>query len=92
MKKSTGKKVRFELLAEPGAKVFVAGTFNGWDSSQSPMKENPNSGRYVAEVKVPPGRHEYKFVINDNWQVDPNCSEWVPNGCGSLNSVISVPA
>ena len=27
---------------------------------------------------------------NDVWCVDPECSEWVPNGIGSLNSVVTV--
>ena len=90
MKKSRGKKVSFQLTAEPGSEVFVAGTFNQWDAGQHRMRDNPHSGVYRIALVLPPGRHEYKFVVNGEWRVDPNCPEWVPNDKGSLNSVLSV--
>jgi 5'-AMP-activated protein kinase regulatory beta subunit len=90
MKKAAGKKVQFELEAEAGSKVFVAGTFNEWDPTKNPMKDNPNSGKFVTTMLLPAGRHEYKFVVNGEWRVDPKCSEWTPNDCGSLNSVLTV--
>jgi 1,4-alpha-glucan branching enzyme len=90
MKKAQGRKVRFELDAESGSQVAVAGTFNDWDPTRTLMKDNPGSGRFATTVKLSPGRHEYKFVVNGDWRVDPECPEWVPNGCGSLNSVVCV--
>ena len=90
MKKTSGKKVRFEVEAEPGSKVSVAGTFNDWDSTKNPMKDNPSSGKYATTVKLGLGRHEYKFVVNGEWRVDPKCADRAPNGFGSLNSVITV--
>ena len=90
MKKARLKKIEFALTAAPGSKVSVAGTFNNWDPEKNPMKDNPSSGHYKAVIAVPPGKHEYKFLVDGVWSVDPNCQEWVPNGCGSLNSVISV--
>ena len=85
-----GKQISFQITAAPGSTVYVAGTFNDWDPKDCPLKDNPNSGIYKATLALPPGRHEYKFVVNGEWHVDPNCSEWVPNGQGSLNSVVSV--
>jgi hypothetical protein len=35
----TGKKVLFELPAEPGSQVFVAGTFNNWNPTANPLKD-----------------------------------------------------
>ncbi|MBN1178642.1 MAG: glycogen-binding domain-containing protein [Anaerolineae bacterium] len=90
MKKSADKQVRFELEAEAGSAVAVAGTFNDWDPTKTPMKENPDSGKFATAVKLASGRHEYKFVVNGEWRVDPNCPEWTPNDCGSLNSVVTV--
>ena len=90
MKKSPGKKVRFELEAESGSQVAVAGTFNDWDPTRTPMKDNPGSGKFATTVKLSPGRHEYKFVVNGDWRVDPKCSERAPNDCGSSNSVMTV--
>ena len=90
MKKAKGSKVRkvnFEIKARPGSEVFVAGSFNNWDPKKNPMRDNPDSGHYKTKLVLPSGRYEYKFVVNGEWCVDPNCSEWAPNDQGTLNSV-----
>ena len=86
----TGKNVQFELSAEPGIRVFVAGTFNNWNPTANPLKDNPDSGHYKAALRVPTGTQEYKFVVNGVWTVDPKCPDWTSNGHGSLNSVLHV--
>jgi 1,4-alpha-glucan branching enzyme len=88
MKETTRKRVRFDIKAEPGSKVFVTGSFNNWDAAKNKMKEN--NGTFSTSILLPQGRHEYKFVINGVWCVDPNCPDWVANGFGSLNSVVVV--
>ena len=89
-KKPALKQIEFRVSATPGSQVSVAGTFNHWDAQKNPMTDNPDSGHYKTVVAVPPGKHEYKFVINGEWCVDPHCAASAPNGCGSLNSVINV--
>ncbi|MFO7535020.1 MAG: glycogen-binding domain-containing protein [Kiritimatiellia bacterium] len=84
------RKVQFRLAAPAGSGVFVAGTFNGWDTLANPLKESAQGGAYAATVPLLPGRYEYKFVINGDWRVDPNASETVSNGLGSKNSVIII--
>ncbi|MBA4388898.1 MAG: hypothetical protein C0404_13020 [Verrucomicrobia bacterium] len=86
----TGSRVRFELSAEPGDQVFVAGTFNNWNPSANPLKDNPDSGHFKALLYLPLGTHEYRFVVNGVWIADPQSDDWAPNGYGSLNSVIHV--
>lgn len=93
MKKSVakpGKQVRFELVAEPGSQVFVAGTFNHWSPTANPLKDSSRGGRYKTALRLPPGQHEYKFVVNGTWCADPQCTDFVPNDTGTLNSVIHV--
>lgn len=90
MSRTFSRNVQFQLRAPPGSKVAVAGTFNGWNPMQTPMKDNPDSGHFKAIVAVPPGRHEYRFVVDGKWHIDPNCAESVPNCYGSVNSVIRV--
>jgi 1,4-alpha-glucan branching enzyme len=93
MKKSSGKAGRdvgFEVAAAPGSKVCVAGTFNNWNPTANPLKDNPDSGHFKTTIKLSPGRHEYKFIVNGEWRVDPKCSIRVPNGHGGLNSAIDV--
>lgn len=82
------KRHKFQIQAEEGSEVFVAGTFNDWSADKNRLTSK--DGVYSATILIPKGRHEYKFVVNGVWCVDPECSEWAPNGLGSLNSVITV--
>ena len=88
--KETRKSVQFELSAEPGSEVFVAGTFNNWNPGANPLKDNLDSGLFKAALRVPKGTHEYKFVVNGAWAMDPKCASGAPSGYGSLNSVLLV--
>lgn len=83
------KKVPFSFETDPGKNVFVAGSFNGWQPSKMKPK-GKNSGAYSVALKLPTGRHEYKFVVGDCWCADPKNPETVPNDCGSTNSVLVV--
>jgi len=85
-----GKMVNFNLNAKPGSRVCVVGSFNNWDPTANPMKDNPDSGHYTVAIRLEPGRYEYKFIVNNDWRVDPNCPQCVPNDHGSLNNVITV--
>jgi 1,4-alpha-glucan branching enzyme len=93
MKKSAGKakkRVVFQISAAPGSEVFLAGTFNNWDPRQRPLRGNPAEGIYRTTLMLPSGRHEYKFVVDGEWRMDPNCAQQAPNAHGSMNSVIEV--
>ncbi|MEI6808934.1 MAG: glycogen-binding domain-containing protein [bacterium] len=84
-----GKKhVHLSIKAEENNEVSVAGSFNEWNPKKH--KLTYADGVYTISLLLGPGRHEYKFVINDVWCIDPECVEWAPNGLGSLNSVIVV--
>lgn len=54
------------------------------------MRDNPDGGVFKTALFLPPGRREYKFVVNGEWRADPECPELATNGRGSLNSVITV--
>ena len=84
------KEVQFSLSVEPGKQVFVAGTFNNWEPTANPLKDNPGSGHCKATLHIPAGTHEYKFVVNGIWCIDPECTEWARNDFGALNSVLHV--
>jgi len=88
---SVGKKrVTFSIQAEPGSKVAVAGSFNNWDAEANLLKDKKGTGAYAATLLLASGTHEYKFVINGTWWVDPACVEWVQNDLGTLNSLLHV--
>jgi len=79
-------------LIKPGAKqVAVAGDFNDWKPERSPLVQIGN-GRWVGDLAVKPGRHEYLFVVDGQWLPDPNAKENVQNPFGGKNSVLIVSA
>lgn len=84
------KRITFEFPAEPGSHVNLVGTFNQWDVDAHPLRENPKSGLFKRTMLLPKGRYEYKFVANGKWTEDPKCPVQVPNGMGSLNSLLRV--
>ncbi len=83
------RKIKFTIKENPNSAVYLAGTFNQWNSDKIKLTDN-GKGQYSSSVKIPSGRHEYKFIVNDQWMADPNCERWETNEHGSLNSVLEV--
>jgi len=84
------KKTMFALLTPRTTEsVALAGSFNDWDPKRTPMKDAGN-GLWKVEVPLPPGRHEYRFVVDGQWISDPNARDSAPNPHGESNSVINV--
>lgn len=70
------------------SKVVLAGSFNGWDEKAIEMKKR-NDGWYL-KADLPPGRYEYKFIVDGEWMHDPAAKENVVNEHSTLNSVLYV--
>ena len=81
----------------PKAKVVcVAGTFNDWDPGATPLERRAD-GTWAATLNLPPGRYEYKFVVDGEWCCEPGCDlayndcpKCVANPFGTMNRVIEV--
>ena len=71
--------------------VSVAGDFNGWNRSATPLTRH-NSGLWSTEIVVPQsGRFEYKFIVDGRrWVEDPSNGMKVPDNHGGLNSVLLI--
>lgn len=79
--------------ATPISSVHVAGQFNAWSTDAMAMRDEDRDGQWSAELWLPEGRYEYKFVINGNvWTDDPRNAERVGNDYGSWNSVLRLGA
>lgn len=90
MPRTTGNKpTEFKLYAPAAKKVAVAGSFNKWDTKKLLGKKD-SKGNWVAKVALKPGRHEYKFVVDEAWTTDPRCNSCVSNSFGSHNCVVEV--
>ena len=82
----------FRYKAGPdAARVSVAGTFNGWNSTATPMRGPRGDGYWLATVEIPPGRHEYKFVVNNSlWSIDPDNPDSCDDNHSGRNSVLKL--
>ena len=79
----------FSLAAPSASEVCVAGEFTGWE--KQPIKlSRDNGGVWQAKVPLPQGRHQYRFIVDGEWQDDPQCQECIANSFGSRNSVIQI--
>jgi 1,4-alpha-glucan branching enzyme len=79
-------KIQFAFPATEAKKVALAGDFNNWDPLANPMKKD-KKGVWEVTVNLKPGRYEYRFFVDENWENDPSCTGCVPNNLGSMNCV-----
>ena len=84
--KSNKGKIKFEFSAPEAKEVFLAGNFNQWIPHANPMKKD-KIGTWKATLALEPGKYEYRFVVDGNWENDPSCSSWVDNEFGGRNCV-----
>lgn len=87
--KCASKEVAFSYKAPKAKKVAVVGSFNNWDA-QKDVLSKATTGLWSGKVKLNPGRYEYKFWVDGNWENDPKASGYVNNAFGSTNCVVDV--
>ncbi|MBI5869147.1 MAG: hypothetical protein HZB43_12820 [candidate division Zixibacteria bacterium] len=83
------KSTKFTLEAPVAREVAIAGSFNDW--TPKPMKRDAK-GVWKISVSLPPGSHEYKFIVDAKWVEDPTGTQRVPAPFGGFNSVCVVPS
>jgi len=79
----------FELLDTDARTVFLAGSFNQWNPSATPMARS-GEGKWVKELSLSPGCYEYQFIVDGCWTPDLKAAEEMPNPFGGFNSVVEV--
>jgi 1,4-alpha-glucan branching enzyme len=79
---------RFVLSPSGQARdVRLAGDFTGW---QPVAMRKQRGGRFSVSVPLKHGTYEYRFIVDGQWQADPDNTHWAPNPFGSLNSVAEI--
>lgn len=77
----------FRIKAFPQAKaVYLAGEFNNWDSKAWALRREGDE--WIFSVHLSVGKHLYKVVVDDVWQIDPTNKLWEQNEYGTGNSVL----
>ncbi len=75
----------------PPHRITVMGSFNNWNRNANSLQDSDGDGEYTCTILLPPGRYEYKFVVDGEEIIDPENSEKVSNPFGSYNSILVVP-
>ncbi len=83
------------LFVQPaiGARtVQIAGDFNDWTPTATPMVRNEQLGVFERLLPLPAGRWKYRLVVDGRWTHDTSNPVSEPNPFGELNSVVEVSA
>jgi hypothetical protein len=73
--------------SRPAKKVLLAASFTEWKPVACKKQKD---GTYSVSVKLIPGTYEYKFIVDEEWVVDPDNPTWAMNNYGTFNSVAQV--
>jgi len=79
----------FSFVTRTARSVQLAGDFTNWEEHPIPLRREPN-GVWRTAIKLEPGTHYYRFLVDGQWQDDPDCPVKVPNPFGGMNSVRQV--
>ena len=83
--------VTFSITAPDAQGVFLAGDFNGWNAQDLPLTRG-DDGLWSITVKLEPGDHQYKFVVDGEWLEDRDNSRKEADPFGGSNSLLTVAA
>ncbi len=77
------------MAAPKAASVQLVGDFTHWDEEPINMQKGAE-GVWSTTVELPPGSHTYRFLVDGQWQDDPQCARREPNPYGGQNAVCEV--
>lgn len=83
------KETLFEFYSLSAQDVRLAGTFNHWDASKHRLRRDAD-GRWHLTLKLSPGRYEYRYLVDGNWENDQRPVACVPNAFGTWNCVVEI--
>jgi 1,4-alpha-glucan branching enzyme len=81
-------KIKFKPPVNAGD-VKIAGDFTDWQHGAITMSKSSRSAEWTASLRLTPGDHQYRFIMDGNWYTDPS-TEHVHNDLGSDNSILRV--
>jgi hypothetical protein len=82
--------VRFAISAPEARTVALVGDFNGWAKSGTELSASAVAGVWTITLPLPPGRHQYAFLVDgERWVIDPTAII-VNDDFGTETSVVTV--
>ena len=76
---------------EQGQSAVLAGEFNDWSLTATPMKKLKD-GSFSVTLSLPAGQHyRFRYVLDGNvWVNDSQADGYAPNEYGEANSVLTL--
>lgn len=82
--------IELRLIA-PASHVMVVGDFNDWDPAATPLRRANEGGTWIVELRLPPGRYRYTFLVDGRrWVPDPVEPRAPDDDFGAPMSVLTV--
>ncbi len=81
--------VEFTITAPDAHIVSLAGEFNNWSPTATPMHKRPN-GTWAATLQLAAGKYQYKIIVDGKWIPDPENPNQVHDPYDNYNSVVDI--
>ena len=88
--RATSQGLLFVQPLPTAQQVSVAGDFNNWSSTATPLRRDHELGVWQACVPVTPGRYRYRLLVDGAWMSDQYNTCVESNPFGELNNVVEV--
>lgn len=79
----------FHIRAPGAISVMLAADFTHWQQKAIPMHRE-TGGLWSTSVRLQPGNYSYRFIVDGEWQDDPECKLHIGNPYGSSNMIRKV--
>ena len=83
----SNQSIVFRLHAPKATHVSVIGSFHAW----RPVAMHRQGSRWTATISLPPGRYQYRFLVDRRSVLPRRAQAYVPDGFGGTNAVLEVP-
>lgn len=83
--------IKFTHYDPDASQVYLAGSFNGWSTTATPMTRS-EAGYWTVVMSLGAGKHEYKFVIDGTWTTDAENPSTKADPYGGMNSLVEIDA
>ena len=81
----------FSFHAPAVASVLLVGDFTDWLKNPVSLRRGPK-GIWKTTLALKPGNYRYRFLVDGEWQDDPECALRVANPFGTQDAVRTVGA
>ena len=78
---------KFEKGKQPKS-VLLCGSFSKW-TEKYPLTFDPLSDKWSITIKLEKGKHLYKYIVNDEWIINP-LEQSAKGNDGIINNVVEI--